>query len=160
MNWFRRDAEGRFLWPGYGENVRVLKWMVERIRGDGQANETPDRLASPPRTRSDLDGLGVTPAQLREALRCDAGEWLAALDDLGELLRPVRRAAAAAISDTLADTRRRFSRRLPELGGAGALDAGPLPTLPSRPPPSLNRIDAVAAGREVLELGSRRRPGA
>src|SRR5262245_38624936 len=41
VNWFRRDNDGRFLWPGYGENVRVLKWMVERIRTGAEATETP-----------------------------------------------------------------------------------------------------------------------
>ena len=77
------DADGKFLWPGYGENVRVLKWMVERIRGGGRADETPIGFV-PADGALDITGLDVTPAQLREALRCDAGEWLAALDDLGE----------------------------------------------------------------------------
>src|SRR4029453_19113160 len=83
VNWFRRDAEGRFLWPGYGENVRVLKWMVERIRGTGRAEETPIGWV-PARGAIDISGLDVTPVERGEALRCDAGEWLQALDELGE----------------------------------------------------------------------------
>src|SRR5262249_57133807 len=83
VNWFRRDADGRFLWPGYGDNVRVLKWMVERIRGTGRVDETPIGLV-PAAGALDTSGLDVTPAQLREALRCDSGEWLQALDELSE----------------------------------------------------------------------------
>ncbi len=41
VNWFRKGADGKFLWPGYGENVRVLKWMLERIEGKAAATETP-----------------------------------------------------------------------------------------------------------------------
>ena len=107
VNWFRRDADGRFLWPGYGENVRVLKWMVERIRGTGRAEETPIGLVPAPGAL-DTDGLDVAPAQLREALRCDAGEWLQALDELGGFYKQFGRRLPAPISETLARTRRRF----------------------------------------------------
>jgi len=107
VNWFRRDADGRFLWPGYGENVRVLKWMVERIRGTGRAEETPIGLVPAPGAL-DTDGLDVAPAQLREALRCDAGEWLQALDELGGFYKQFGPRLPAPISETLARTRRRF----------------------------------------------------
>ena len=49
VNWFRKDADGRWLWPGYGENSRVLEWVFERVSGTGEAIETPDRLR--PRAR-------------------------------------------------------------------------------------------------------------
>ena len=107
VNWFRRDADGRFLWPGYGENVRVLKWMVERIRGTGRAEETPIGLVPAPGAL-DTDGLDVAPAQLREALRCDAGEWLQALDELGGFYKQFGPRLPAPISETLARTRRRL----------------------------------------------------
>jgi len=107
VNWFRRDADGRFLWPGYGDNVRVLKWMVERIRGTGRADETPIGLV-PAAGALDTSGLDVTPAQLREALRCDPGEWLQALDELSEFNKQFGSRLPQPIVDTLATTRQRF----------------------------------------------------
>src|SRR2546426_8518639 len=107
VNWFRRDADGRFLWPGYGENVRVLKWMVERIRRIARAEETPIGWV-PAVGALDTEGLDVTPAQLREALRCDAGEWLQALDELGAFYKQFGSRAPAPSAEALAQTRRRF----------------------------------------------------
>jgi phosphoenolpyruvate carboxykinase (GTP) len=107
VNWFRRDADGRFLWPGYGENVRVLKWMVERIRGTGRADETPIGWV-PAAGALDTNGLEVGPAQLREALKCDAGEWLQALEELDEFYKQFGPRLPQPIADTLATTRRRF----------------------------------------------------
>ena len=107
VNWFRRDADGRFLWPGYGENVRVLKWMVERIRGTARAEETPIGWV-PAAGALDTDGLDVTPAQLREALRCDAGEWLPALAELGEFYKQFGSRLPAPITEALARTQHRF----------------------------------------------------
>jgi phosphoenolpyruvate carboxykinase (GTP) len=107
VNWFRRDAEGRFLWPGYGENVRVLKWMVERIRGTGRAEETPIGWVPAPGA-IDIGGLDVTPGQLGEALRCDAGEWLQALDELSEFNKQFGDRLPRPITESLAVTRHRF----------------------------------------------------
>jgi phosphoenolpyruvate carboxykinase (GTP) len=107
VNWFRRDADGKFLWPGFSANVRVLKWMVERLRGTGRAEETPIGYVPAPGAL-DTDGLNVTPAQLREALRCDAGEWLAALDDLGEFFDGFGPRLPAQIATSLAETRKKF----------------------------------------------------
>jgi phosphoenolpyruvate carboxykinase (GTP) len=109
VNWFRRGDDGRFLWPGYGENVRVLKWMVERIRGGAEATETPIGFVPSPGAL-DTQGLGLAPARLAEALRCDAGEWLAALDDLDQFYQQFGSRLPTTIADKLADTRRRLRR--------------------------------------------------
>jgi len=83
VNWFRRDAEGKFYWPGYGENVRILKWIVERIRGTAKAVETPIGYVPAPGSVG-LDGLDVTPARFQAALHVDSHEWRQALDELGK----------------------------------------------------------------------------
>jgi phosphoenolpyruvate carboxykinase (GTP) len=83
VNWFRRDADGKFLWPGFGDNMRVLKWIVERVHGGGAAVETPIGYVPAPGAL-DLSGLGISRPQMDEALRCDKDEWLEALGALGE----------------------------------------------------------------------------
>lgn len=76
VNWFRRDSAGNFLWPGFGDNSRVLKWICDRVRGTAQAVDTPiGRL--PARGALDLDGLHVSPDAMEELLKVDAAEWLA-----------------------------------------------------------------------------------
>jgi phosphoenolpyruvate carboxykinase (GTP) len=78
VNWFRRDADGGFLWPGFGENSRVLKWIVARIEGTAAAVETP--IGHTPRPEDlDLEGLPMTREELTAALHFDADEWRAEL---------------------------------------------------------------------------------
>jgi len=74
VNWFRKGADGKFLWPGYGENSRVLKWIVERVSGTGAAVESPIGHHPAPGAL-DLDGLPLSPEQLENVLRVDADEW-------------------------------------------------------------------------------------
>jgi phosphoenolpyruvate carboxykinase (GTP) len=83
VNWFRRDTDGGFLWPGFGENSRVLKWVVERLEGTAEAVETPiGRVPTP--TALDTDGLGLTDAQLTACLAVDPDEWLAEIPQIQE----------------------------------------------------------------------------
>ena len=58
VNWFRKDAEGKFLWPGYSENMRVLKWIVDRVRGTGARQRDADRLDAEVQ-RYQLGGAGL-----------------------------------------------------------------------------------------------------
>jgi phosphoenolpyruvate carboxykinase (GTP) len=74
VNWFRKGADGRFLWPGYGENVRVLKWMLDRIEGRGSATETAIGFV-PKQASLTLDGLSISGEAMDELLRVDAGDW-------------------------------------------------------------------------------------
>jgi phosphoenolpyruvate carboxykinase (GTP) len=74
VNWFRRGADGKLLWPGFGENVRVLKWILERLQGTGKAQETPIGHV-PTADALTLDGLNISAGALDELLRVDSGEW-------------------------------------------------------------------------------------
>ena len=74
VNWFRRGADGGFLWPGFGDNSRVLKWAIERLEGTAAAVDTPIGFV-PALDCIDIEGLDVTPGQLRAALAVDPGEW-------------------------------------------------------------------------------------
>ncbi|MFC4946236.1 phosphoenolpyruvate carboxykinase (GTP) [Pseudonocardia sp. GCM10023141] len=78
VNWFRRGEDGRFLWPGFGENSRVLAWAIARIEGTGDALETPIGLV-PTAEALDLEGLNVPAADLRAALAVDSQQWRAEL---------------------------------------------------------------------------------
>jgi phosphoenolpyruvate carboxykinase (GTP) len=110
VNWFRKDEAGKFLWPGYGDNMRVLKWMVERIHGERRdAEETPIGFIPRP---GDLDttGLAMRPERLREALHVDAADWLGALADLDSFYGQFGSRLPADIVSQLEDTRRAFQR--------------------------------------------------
>jgi phosphoenolpyruvate carboxykinase (GTP) len=87
VNWFRKDADGFFLWPGYGENSRVLAWVFARCAGRGAATETPIGL-TPTLGGEGIDtrGLEISEENIAELLRVDAGEWRAQLPHLREHL--------------------------------------------------------------------------
>ena len=74
VNWFRKDEDGKFLWPGFGENCRVLKWVLERIAGQGEITETA--IGNVPSIHGlDLEGIDISESQLSELLSVDNSEW-------------------------------------------------------------------------------------
>jgi phosphoenolpyruvate carboxykinase (GTP) len=83
VNWFRRSPEGRWLWPGFGENSRVLAWIFGRVAGTADAAETLVGLV-PGEGQIDLDGLNVAPEDLAELLRVDVEEWRAEVPSIEE----------------------------------------------------------------------------
>jgi phosphoenolpyruvate carboxykinase (GTP) len=76
VNWFRKDADGKWLWPGYGENSRVLEWVFERVAGRGDAVETAIGYV-PTKDALNLEGLDVSDADLDELLKVDPADWKA-----------------------------------------------------------------------------------
>jgi phosphoenolpyruvate carboxykinase (GTP) len=83
VNWFRKDPAGRFLWPGFGENSRVLAWVFARCAGHGAAEQTPIGLMPPVGPEGlDTRGVDVSAEDMAELLRVDAGEWRAMLPQI------------------------------------------------------------------------------
>ncbi len=83
VNWFRKDGEGNFLWPGYGENLRVLKWMLDRIHGRVSAEKTP--VGGVPKIADlDLGGLEISADQLREDFAIKPDEWKIEMESAAE----------------------------------------------------------------------------
>jgi phosphoenolpyruvate carboxykinase (GTP) len=89
VNWFRKGADGKFLWPGFGENMRVLKWIVDRCRGRADANETP--LGWVPGAKSfDLEGMdGFTAERLEQAQSINYNDWRRELLSQDELFMKI-----------------------------------------------------------------------
>ncbi len=81
VNWFRKTSDGKWLWPGFGENSRVLKWMCERVDGKVGAVETPIGLMPKPEDL-DLGGLEIPAEDLKELLRVDSDAWKAEIPDI------------------------------------------------------------------------------
>jgi phosphoenolpyruvate carboxykinase (GTP) len=107
VNWFRKGADGKFLWPGYGENVRVLKWIFERVTGTGQAVDTPiGRLPAP--GALDLQGLNVAPAAIDELLRVDVEAWSAELPVMKEHYDKFEDKLPAGLREELAGLEKRL----------------------------------------------------
>ena len=100
VNWFRKDADGKFLWPGFGENSRVLKWVFERCEGTGGAEETP--IGSVPGADDlDVDGLGLAPGAVEAVVRVDGDEWRAELPLIREHFESLGEKVPASLWDEL-----------------------------------------------------------
>ncbi len=83
VNWFRKDENGKFIWPGFGENSRVIKWIIERVSGGGQADATPIGYM-PSNGALDTSGLDITDEAMTELLTVDIDKWLGEVDSIRE----------------------------------------------------------------------------
>jgi phosphoenolpyruvate carboxykinase (GTP) len=100
VNWFRRDSDGAFVWPGFGENSRVLKWAVERIEGTAAAVDTPiGRVPAP--GALDTEGLDITDAQLTKALEVDVTQWRDEIPGIEEWFAKIGSKVPSALRDEL-----------------------------------------------------------
>ncbi len=85
VNWFRRDANGKFLWPGFGENLRVLRWIIDRCEGRVGAEESPIGFL-PAAADIDLTGLDVSAEALTQLLTVDPEQWRVEMEQFGDYL--------------------------------------------------------------------------
>ncbi|MGD9985845.1 phosphoenolpyruvate carboxykinase (GTP) [Pseudonocardia sp.] len=107
VNWFRRGDEGQFLWPGFGENSRVLKWAIERIEGTAAAEETAIGYVPTPEAL-DLEGLDAPLADIEAALTVDVEEWKAELPLIEEWFAKVGDNLPTSMRDELEALRLRL----------------------------------------------------
>jgi phosphoenolpyruvate carboxykinase (GTP) len=107
VNWFRRDEDGKFLWPGFGENSRVLKWVVERIEGRAAATETPIGYL-PAEGALDVSGLDLSAAELAAVLAVDPAEWQRELPLIEEWFDKIGDKLPTPLRDELETLKRRL----------------------------------------------------
>jgi phosphoenolpyruvate carboxykinase (GTP) len=112
VNWFRRGSDGKFLWPGYGENVRVLKWILERVEGKGAADETPIGYV-PAKGALTLDGIKISDQELNELFSVSPDEWEAELDDTKQFLDKFGDRLPREIREEHENLAKRFQRAVP-----------------------------------------------
>ena len=108
VNWFRKDREGRWLWPGYGENSRVLEWVFERVSGRGDAVESPIGFIPAPGA-IDIEGTSVSKEDMEELLRVDADEWRAEVPLIREHFAQFGDHLPKALADAVDDLERRLA---------------------------------------------------
>jgi phosphoenolpyruvate carboxykinase (GTP) len=97
VNWFRQDADGKFIWPGFGENMRVLKWIIDRVSNEVGARETPLGWV-PDEGQIDLTGLDLSPETLRELTEIDPEAWRNEFELQAELFEKVADSMPEALS--------------------------------------------------------------
>ena len=107
VNWFRKSPEGKFLWPGYADNSRVLKWIFERCEGTAGAVDTPIGKL-PAQVALDLDGLNVSPEAMGELLRVDTEGWKAELPSIREHFAMFGAKLPQALNDELSALEQRL----------------------------------------------------
>ena len=109
VNWFRKDSGGKFLWPGYGENSRVLAWIFRRCEGKADAVDTPIGLVPPVGEGGiETEGLDLPDERMRELLAVDPGEWREQVGAIEEHYTQFGDRLPQALRDQLTELERRL----------------------------------------------------
>jgi phosphoenolpyruvate carboxykinase (GTP) len=107
VNWFRKDERGSFLWPGFGENARVLAWVFRRCEGTGEADETPIGYV-PAEGGLELEGLDISAEEVAELLRVEPEDWKAQLPQFHEHFAKFGDALPPALREQLVGLEKRL----------------------------------------------------
>jgi phosphoenolpyruvate carboxykinase (GTP) len=108
VNWFRRDAAGKFLWPGFGDNLRVMEWIIKRCTGAVGAEESPIGYL-PRRGDLNLKGVDVSEATLRELLAVQPAAWRKETAEMREYLKEFGARAPREMSAELDEIEKRLA---------------------------------------------------
>ncbi|CAB4981380.1 unannotated protein [freshwater metagenome] len=108
VNWFRKSDEGKFLWPGFGENSRVLKWVLERVVGTGDATETAIGYV-PTLDSLDTDGLEIDQVTLQQLLSVDNDAWRGEVELINDHFDFVGEQLPQAMRDELENLEKRLA---------------------------------------------------
>jgi len=115
VNWFRADEKGKFIWPGFGENVRVLKWIVDRVNNRVDAKETP--LGYVPHLRDlDLKGLDIPKGKLEKLFEINPQDWQQELEDVEKFLNQFGSHLPQEIRQEFDTTKAKFTPSLVKVG--------------------------------------------
>jgi phosphoenolpyruvate carboxykinase (GTP) len=107
-NWFRKGEDGKFVWPGYGENMRVLKWMIDRLEGKVSGNETGFGVA-PQYSEINWNGLDFSPAQFESVTSLNKADWKAEIDLHSQLFTQLAYHLPQELQKTQADLAQRLA---------------------------------------------------
>jgi len=107
VNWFRTGSDGRFLWPGFGENLRVLLWILERTAGKGKAEETPIGWVPTP-DAVNLEGLDLSPQTRKELLCLDHEGWRKEVAGIGSFFEKFGDRLPRELEEELESLRKRL----------------------------------------------------
>ena len=108
VNWFRKGDDGSFLWPGFGDNSRVLKWILERVEGTGDAVDTPIGLV-PTATAIDASGLEVSAATMAALVEVDPESWRQELPQIEDHYTSLGERLPDALRDELKQLEKRLA---------------------------------------------------
>ncbi len=107
VNWFRKNKEGKFIWPGYGDNIRVLKWIIERVSGSGEAVKTP--IGYLPKTNAiDLTGIEIKDDDLKLLLSVNKEEWLRETEEIENYYKIFNNSLPAGLLEELNSLKERL----------------------------------------------------
>ena len=107
VNWFRKNAQGKFLWPGFGENLRVLAWILDAA--SGKVSAKPTEIGGLPRLQDlQMDGLSVPAEDMNQLLTIDTAAWDAECQEIQSYLAEFGDRTPAALLGELAQTRHRL----------------------------------------------------